>query len=98
MALENLQVLWLLDNHFSGTIPTQLASLPYLTDIQLAHNNFSGTFPSIAFENSTSLDHLVMHDNPLLVGNVSSLCGTIKDIQVDSRMIVCSCCVCCGRT
>jgi len=98
MALENLQVLWLLDNHFSGTIPTQLARLPYLTDIQLAHNNFSGTFPSKAFENSTSLDHLVMNENPLLVGNVSSLCGTIEDIQVDSRMIVCSCCVCCGRT
>mmetsp|Transcript_10547 Transcript_10547/g.19133 ORF Transcript_10547/g.19133 Transcript_10547/m.19133 type:complete len:239 (+) Transcript_10547:117-833(+) len=41
-----MESLYLDVNHFSGTIPTELALIKRLDDLRLRHNNLAGTIPS----------------------------------------------------
>ncbi|KAF2569544.1 hypothetical protein F2Q68_00027805 [Brassica cretica] len=61
--LTMLSVLHLNDNHFSGTIPSSLVNMPFLSDLDLRVNDFTG---SIGFPNSSTpsrLEYLYLGQN-----------------------------------
>ncbi|XP_076953585.1 putative inactive receptor kinase At5g58300 [Bidens hawaiensis] len=53
--LNNLKVLSLRSNFLSGTLPSDLLSIPSLQSIYLQHNNFSGEIPILPLQ-TTALD------------------------------------------
>lgn len=76
----NVTTLELQNNNLSGSIPSELAELPYLTDLLLSENRLAGSIPA-ELGSLTNLATLSLNQNelsgsiPAELGNLTSLTG-----------------------
>ncbi|KAH9803421.1 hypothetical protein KPL71_001758 [Citrus sinensis] len=73
MSYQNLMLLTLSNNKFTGNLPNSLGSLTSLVSLHLHKNIFSGTIP-ISLKNCTALMILDVGENEF-VGNISTWFG-----------------------
>ncbi|RWW85594.1 hypothetical protein BHE74_00005703 [Ensete ventricosum] len=66
-SLQNLSILGLANNHFSGAIPNTIGFLIDLQLLQLKNNSFSGELPS-SLQNCTNLQFLDLAQNNFVGG------------------------------
>jgi hypothetical protein len=76
--------LYIYDNAFSGTLPTEVGNLVALTDVRAQHNQLQGTIPDTLWT-ITTLTTLRLDDNQL-TGAVSSGIGSLAASFTDLRL------------
>jgi hypothetical protein len=76
--------LYIYDNAFSGTLPTEVGNLVALTDVRAQHNQLQGTIPDTLWTIAT-LTALRLDDNQLS-GTVSSTIGSLAASLTDLRL------------
>lgn len=99
--LENLKVLSLSHNNFTGSLNPQLVQIPTLERLNLSHNSLSGRIPS-SFTNTSSIKFLDLSENSLsgplsdhmfencLTLRVLSLSGNILEGTIPSTLARCT--------
>ncbi|WVZ54934.1 hypothetical protein U9M48_005668, partial [Paspalum notatum var. saurae] len=71
---ENLTLLYLMVNNFSGEIPASIARLPSMWNLVLNNNQFTGTLPT-EFGKHSDLGYLDVGDNALTGAIPEGLCA-----------------------
>ncbi|KAL4599965.1 hypothetical protein ACB092_11G164500 [Castanea dentata] len=82
IALQNLQLLWIGGNQFTGTIPVSLSNVSDIQGLEILENQFTGTIP-MSFGNLLNLQWFGAYSN--LLGN-----NSIDDLSFLSSLNNCS--------
>ncbi|XP_075643912.1 putative receptor-like protein kinase At3g47110 [Castanea sativa] len=82
IALQNLQLLWIGGNQFTGTIPVSLSNASDIQDLDIVGNQFTGTIP-MSFGNLQNLQRFGAYSN--LLGN-----NSVDDLSFLSSLNNCS--------
>jgi hypothetical protein len=76
--------LYIYDNAFSGTLPTEIGNMVALTEVRAQRNQLQGTIPNTLYT-ITTLATLRLDDNQLS-GTVSSAIGSLSASLTDLRL------------
>uniref|UniRef100_A0A7N2N4I9 non-specific serine/threonine protein kinase n=1 Tax=Quercus lobata TaxID=97700 RepID=A0A7N2N4I9_QUELO len=82
IALQNLQILWIGVNQFTGTIPVSLSNVSDIQELDMPENKFTGTIP-MSFGNLLNLQWFSASFN--LLGN-----NSVDDLSFLSSLNNCS--------
>nr|XP_023896791.1 putative receptor-like protein kinase At3g47110 [Quercus suber] len=82
IALQNLQLLYLGENQFTGTVPVSLSNMSDIQRLDIGDNQFRGTIP-MSFGNLQNLQWFGAHSN--LLGN-----NSVDDLSFLSSLNNCS--------
>lgn len=69
----------LVNNNFTGSLPTTLGNLSALTELSLSGNNISGTIPN-SLGNLSQLERLLLNNNPNMTGSIPSELGSLSNL------------------
>jgi len=79
--LENLVVLMLDQNQFTGTIPTTIGLMTNLIVLNLALSRLTGSLPS-ELGTMKKLEHFILRRNGNLTGTIASTIGLLTNLHV----------------
>jgi len=99
--LTNLRALFMEENRFFGTLPSEVGNLQALETLWLHNNDFHGNLPS-EFGRLRRLRNVQVHGN-LLTGEVpKAVCDLVEmgllpayNLTIDCSLVECSCCETC---
>lgn len=87
--LQNLKVLSLSHNNFTGSLNPELALIPTLERLNLSHNSLSGRIPS-SFTSTSSIKFLDLSENSLtgpLPDDMFQNCSTLRVISLSGNLL-----------